>query len=205
MDGSVPYNDPGVKQAYETYGKWATDPAYTVGGAQGTLSTPFLEAIYKPFSDPPEAMMVKQSGFAAGTITDQYPDLVYGTDFDFFGVPGAQGVQGGADWMMAFSDEPAVQAIFTYLSSAQGGEEWARVGFDLTPNNAGAAVYNDASLLKKAEVLSAATGFTPDIGDSIPGGFGSAEFTAVADYINGADLGPLLDNLAEVQAEALAE
>ena len=43
IDGSVSYDDPGVKQAYETYGKWAMDEKYTVGGAQGTLSTPFLE------------------------------------------------------------------------------------------------------------------------------------------------------------------
>lgn len=42
IDGSISYDDAGVQQAYETYGKWAKDPKYTVGGAQGTLSTPFL-------------------------------------------------------------------------------------------------------------------------------------------------------------------
>src|SRR5690606_4865815 len=84
IDGSVPYNDPGVKEAYEIYGKWATDPTYTVGGAEGTLSTGFNDAILKVFSDPPEAYMVKQSGFAGGTITTQYPSLEFGTDYDFF-------------------------------------------------------------------------------------------------------------------------
>ena len=39
ISGKVPYNDAGVKQAYETYGKWAMDPKYTVGGAKGTFST----------------------------------------------------------------------------------------------------------------------------------------------------------------------
>ncbi|HEY6074958.1 MAG TPA: ABC transporter substrate-binding protein, partial [Anaerolineales bacterium] len=33
IDGSVPYDDAGVQKAYETYGKWAKDPKYTVGGA----------------------------------------------------------------------------------------------------------------------------------------------------------------------------
>src|SRR5262245_26077565 len=42
--GNVPYNDAGVKEAYTIYGKWAKDPKYTVGGAQGTLSTNFLDA-----------------------------------------------------------------------------------------------------------------------------------------------------------------
>ena len=78
ISGEIPYNDDGVKQAYETYGKWAKDNKYTVGGATGTVSTPFLDAIFKVFSDPPEAMMVKQSGFAGGESVKQCPDLVDG-------------------------------------------------------------------------------------------------------------------------------
>ena len=203
IDGSIPYNDPGVKEAYQIYGKWATDPQYTVGGAQGTLSTAFLDAIYKVFSDPPEAMMVKQSGFAGGAIAEQYPSLQYGTDYDFFGVPGAQGLQGGSDWMMMFSDSPATQAVVAYLSSDMGGQKWAEVGFDLTPNMAGENSYTDPALQKKADILANAKGFTPDIGVSIPGGFGSAEWKAIVDYVNGADLDTALADVAAVQAEAL--
>ena len=55
----------------------------------GTVSTGFLDAIYKVFSDPAEAMMVKQSGIADGEIAKQFPDLQYGTDYDFFAFPGA--------------------------------------------------------------------------------------------------------------------
>jgi len=203
IDGSVPYNDPAVKEAYEIYGKWAMDPVYTVGGAEGTVSVGFNDAILKVFSSPPEAMMVKQSGFAGGTITETYSDLEYGTGFDFFGVPGAQGLQGGSDWMMSFSDSPAVKALVAYLSSELGGQTWAEVGFDLTPNLAGSTSYVDAALAKKGELLANATGFVPDIGDSIPGGFGSAEFTGITDFVNGGDLDTVLNDLAGVQAEAL--
>ncbi|MBN1311442.1 MAG: carbohydrate ABC transporter substrate-binding protein [Anaerolineae bacterium] len=205
MDGSVPYNDAGVKEAYEIYGKWAADETYAVGGADGTLSTAFLDAIYKPFSDPPEAMMVKQSGFAGSEIAKQFPDLEYGQDYDFFGVPGAQGLQGGSDWMMAFSDKPAVKAIFAYISSDVGGQKWAEIGFNLTPNKAGTNSYTDPILLKNAQILAETQGFTPDIGDTIPGGFGSAEWKAIVDYLNGADLDTVLAEAAQVQAEALAE
>ncbi len=203
MNGTVPYNDPGVKQAYETYGKWATDPKYTVGGAQGTLSTNYNDAILKVFSDPPEAMMVKQSGFASGTITTQYPDMKFGTDYDFFVIPDAKGLQGGSDWMMAFKDTPAVKALVTYLSSPLGGENWAKAGFDLSPNKAAAGNYSDATLQKKAEAFYNTTGFTPDIGDTIPGGFGSAEWKAIVDYLNGGDLDTALKTAADVQAAAL--
>ncbi len=203
IDGSIPYNDAGVKQAYETYGKWAMDPKYAVGGAQGTLSTSFKDAIFKPFSDPPEAMMVKQSGFAGSEIAAQFPDLKQGTDYDFFIVPGAQGLQGGADWMMAFSDKPAVKALVAYLSSPLGGANWAKATFGLSPNKGATGNYTDAALQKLGDALANTKGFTPDIGDTIPGGFGSAEWKAIVDFLNGGDLDAALAAAAAVQAEAL--
>jgi alpha-glucoside transport system substrate-binding protein len=205
IDGSVSYDDAGVKAAYETYGKWAKDPKYTVGGAQGTLSTPFLDAIYKPFSDPPEAMMVKQSGFAGGEVEKKFTDLKQGTDYDFFVVPGAQGLQGGADWMMAFSDSNAVKALVTYLSSTAGGTNWAKATFGLSPNKGAVGNYSDAALVKLDKALSTTKGFTPDIGDSIPGGFGKAEWKAIIDYINGGDLDASLKAAAAAQKEALSK
>jgi alpha-glucoside transport system substrate-binding protein len=203
LDGSVSYDDPGVQQAYETYGAWATDEAYTVGGAQGTLSTPFLEAIYKPFADPPEAMMVKQSGFAGGEISKQFPDLQQGTDYDFFVVPGIQGLQGAVEPMMAFSDSPAVQALVTYLSSTQGGANWAGATFGLSPNMGATGNYTDPALQKLGEAIATTQGFTTDIGDTIPSGFGSAEFQGISEYVNGGDLATILADLAAKQAEGL--
>ena len=199
ISGDVVYNDAGVKQAYETYGKWAKDEAYTVGGAVGTVSTPFLDAIYKVFSDPPEAMMVKQSGFAGGEVAKQYPDLQYGVDYDFFAVPGAQGMQGGADFMMAFSDSPAAQALVSYMTG-RGAVEWATVGFDLSPNSLAAGNYADPALIKKGDALAGAAGFTPDIGDTIPAPFGEAEWKAIVDYVNdAADLDTALQGAADAQ------
>jgi alpha-glucoside transport system substrate-binding protein len=200
IDGSVPYNDPGVTQAYETYGKWATDPTYTVGGAEGTLSTKFGDAIFKPFSDPPEAMMVKQSGFAGAEIAKQFPDLQQGTDYDFFVVPGIQGLQGSIEPMMAFSDKPAVKALVAYLSSAAGGANWAAATFGLSPNKGATGNYTDPALGKLGDAIANTQGFTPDVGDSIPS-FGSAEFAGITDFVNGGDLGAILDDLAQVQAE----
>jgi alpha-glucoside transport system substrate-binding protein len=204
ISGKVPYDDAGVKAAYETYGKWAKDAKYTVGGAAGTVSTGFVDAIYKVFSDPPEAMMVKQSGFAGGEVAKQYPDLAYGVDYDFFGVPGAQGLQGGTDLMMVFNATPAVKALVGYLTSEAGAKKWAEVGFDLSPNTKATGMYADAALAKKGAILATAQGFTPDIGDSIPGGFGNAEWKAIVGYVNDAtDLDTALAEAAKVQAEAL--
>lgn len=203
IDGSIAYDDEGVKQAYETYGKWAKDPAYTVGGAKGTVSTPFLDAIYKPFNAPPEAMMVKQSGFAGGEIAVKFPDLQYGVDYDFFPMPDAQGLQIGATYMMAFRDKPAVRALVAYLSSDLGGADWARASFDLSPNKGAAGNYTDLALVKKGVILANARRVTPDLGDSIPGGFTQAEWRAIVNFISGGDLAHELKAAAEVQAAAL--
>lgn len=203
ISGKVPYNDAGVKQAYETYGKWATDPKYTVGGAQGTLSTPFLDAIYNVFQDPPKAMMVKQSGFAGGEILKKFPDLKYGNDYDFFPFPGAKGLQGGFDWMMSFKNSPAVQALVTYLSSPTGGVNWAKANFGVSPNKGAAGNYQQPDLVKYGEMLANTQGFTPDLGDTIPGGFGKAEWTAIINYVNGKPLDAELANVAKAQSDAL--
>jgi alpha-glucoside transport system substrate-binding protein len=203
ISGKVPYNDAGVKAAYTLYGKWAKDPKYTVGGAQGTLATAYLTAVYMPFTDPPQAMMVKQSGFAGGEIQKKFPDLKYGEDYDFFAVPGAKGLQGGADLTLAFSNKPAVQALVTYLSSAAGAAAWAEAGFDESPNKLAVGHYKDPQLIKKGEALASTSGFTYDIGDTIPGGFGQAEWTAIVNFVNGKDLDTELANVAKVQAEVL--
>jgi alpha-glucoside transport system substrate-binding protein len=179
------------------------DQKYSVGGAQGTLSTPFLQAIYKPFADPPEAMMVKQSGFAGEEIAKQFTSLKQGTDYDFFVVPGIQGLQGSVEPMMAFSDSPAVKALVAYLSSPVGGANWAAATFGLSPNNGAAGNYKDLALQKLGEALASTKGFTPDLGDSITGGFGSAEFKGVTDFINGGNLDTILKDLATKQAEGL--
>jgi len=202
IDGSVSYDDAGVKLAYETYGKWATSDTYTVGGAQGTLSTPFLEAIYKPFADPAEAMMVKQSGFAGVEVAKQFPDLKQGTDYDFFVMPGIQGLQGSIEPMMAFNDTPAVRALVAYLSSDLGGANWAAATFGLSPNNGATGNYTDPALQKLGDAIASTKGFTPDLGDSIPS-FGSAEFKGISEFVNGGDLAAILSDLAAAQKQGL--
>jgi len=205
IKGDTPYDDKGVQQAYETYAKWASDPKYTVGGAQGTLSTNFNDAILKVFSDPPEAMMVKQSGFAQGTITAQHADFKLGTDYDFFVIPDAKGLQGGSDWMMAFTDSAAVKALVTYLSSPEGGKNWAMAGFGLSPNKGAEGNFTDPSLKKLADAFYKTGALTPDIGDSIPGGFGTAEWKAIVDVVNGADIPTELAKVAAVQKQVLGK
>ena len=203
LDGTIPYNDDGVAQAYATYADWALDPTFALGGAEGTLSTGFLDAIYRPFSDPPEAMMVRQASFAEDEIKREFPGLEFGTGYNFFVIPGAQSLQANSDFMIAFSDTPAVRALVTYLSSPEGAVNWAKTGFGLSPNKAAAGHYTDPSLKKKAEAFYSTQGLTPTFDAIIGGNFSEAQRQAVVDYLSGADLQSVLSEVAAAQAEAL--
>jgi alpha-glucoside transport system substrate-binding protein len=203
ISGKVSYDDQGVQDAYATYFKWASDAKYTVGGADGTVNTKFLDAIYKVFSNPAEAMMVKQSGFAGGSVATQFPTLKYGTDYDFFEFPGVQGLQGGADFMFTFSDNAAAKALISYLTGTVGGENWAKANFGLSPNMNADGNYTDPQSIKLSSILSSATGFTFDIGDAIGAPFNEAEFKGVVDVVQGNDIATELATIATAQSESI--
>ena len=167
------WNDPGVKETWEIYGDWAMDDSSALGGAKGTVSTGFIDAIFAVFSDPPQASMVKQSGFSGGVVGGQYPELEYGTDYAFFVIPGTGGdpaaMQVGGDAMAVFSDKPAVKAVVDYLTSETGAKAWAASGFDLSPNmKATRDSYTDPISADKADALLAAPAVSFDVGDLLP-------------------------------------
>ena len=112
-------------------------------------------------------------------------------------------MQGGADFLMAFGTSPATQALVAYLTGAEGAIAWAHAGFDLSPNSHAVGQYTDPQLAKKAEALAAASGFTPDLGDSIPAPFGDTEFKAVVDAVQGNDIASALAPVAAAQQEGL--
>jgi alpha-glucoside transport system substrate-binding protein len=203
ISGKVPYNDPGVIAVYKIYQKWASDPAYTVGGANGTVNTKFLDAIYKAFSNPPQAMMVKQSGFAGGSIATQYPALKYGTDYDFFPFPGGKGLQGGADFMMAFSNKPAAQALIAYLTGPVGGQNWAKANFSLSPNKNASGNYTDAQEIKFDGMLSKTSGFTFSMGDALGAPFNDAQWKGIVKIVQGADIASTLAGVAAAQTQSV--
>ncbi len=205
VDGSVKYNDAGVLAAYQQYVKWASDPKFTVGGATGTVNTNFADALLQPFSEPPKAMMVGQAGFAAGDIFAAFPTLKYGTDYAFFGFPGAQGVQGSYDLMYAFTNNADVKALLAYLTGPVGSANWAATGFSIDPNKQAQGKFLDPVISDMAKILANAKGFTPDIGDTIGGTFQTAEWTAIVNSVQGKDIQTELNTAEAAQMSTLGK
>jgi hypothetical protein len=56
-----------------------------------------------------------------------------------------------------------------------------------------------------AEILASASGFTPDIGDTIPAPFGTAEWTAIINVVQGQDIQTQLNTVEQAQMQALGK
>jgi alpha-glucoside transport system substrate-binding protein len=204
--GATAWDDPGVVEAWALYADWAAN--YGAGGSEGAITTPFGDAILLPFQDPPAAWMIKQSGFAGSAfIQPNFPDYVFGEDFDFFVLPTADGepvaMQTGGDFMGVFNNTPAAQAVMAYFSSAAGASAWAASGFDLSPNSAvDLAAYTDEIAAAKAAALSEAPDVSFDVGDLLPAGLGQAEFDGITAVVGGADAAETLAGIQEQMADA---
>ena len=198
----VAWTDPAIKEAFEIYYGICGSDTYALGGAQGTLNTSFLNSLYPPFEDPPEAYMVRQASFAGGSIGEQFPDLVAGEDYTFFMFPaisediGAP-MQGGADVMALFNaDNPSAVALMNYMFGAEGGKALAASGWGLSPNNnVTASDYESALQGQAATLMNEAPAFSFDADDRFPGGLNVDYWQAVVEYLNGGDLDEALDRM----------
>ncbi|MGA7192628.1 MAG: extracellular solute-binding protein [Anaerolineales bacterium] len=203
ISGKVPYNDPGVMSAYQIYQKWASDPKYTVGGSKGTVSTNFNDAILQVFSSPPKAMMVDKATFAAGSITQQYPNLKLGTDYNAFAFPGAKGVQVSADFMYAFSNSPAAQALIAYWTSDLGGQNFAATNWGLSANKASTGHFTDPLMTTLSNIFANASGYAFSTGDAIGDPYSTAQWKAVVNVAQGQDIKTNLDTVAAAQTQSI--
>jgi alpha-glucoside transport system substrate-binding protein len=198
VDGSIPFTDARVKEAWERWGEIALSPGNVVqGGATGINATGFVDASFPPFRDPPEAAMFYLGGFAAGFISGQFPDAVAGEDFDFFPFPGG-GVAGGANLVYAFNDDETTQSLMQYLASAQAQQIWVNLtGFNSVHKDIDFSRYPDPVSERLARSLLDAQAFRFDLDDTIGGGFQQAFWVGATEYLSNPD--DLDDILASIE------
>ncbi len=199
LDGSVPFTDPAVKEAWEKFGEIAlTEGWVSQGDGEAINATAFADAILPPFSDPPTAAMHHQASFAASIIVEGFPDAVAGEDFDFFPWPGGAAI-GGGNLVMAFNSDDATCSLMSWLASAESHEIWAARGGYLSPN---AAVSPDAytSVIDAAQAarLAEATAFRFDLDDFFGGALQTTFWAGVTKFL--ADPTTLDSVLADIEA-----
>jgi alpha-glucoside transport system substrate-binding protein len=201
ITGDTAWNDPAMVDAWNMYVDWVK--MYNAGGTDGAITTNFSDAILMPFQDPPQAWMVKQSGFAgSATIQPNFENFEYGKDFAFFVLPGVDGnpapMQVGGDFMGVFNNTPAVQAVIMFLSGPAGASAWAQAGFDLTPNNTvNTDDYPDQLTKDKADALANAPDVSFDVGDASSAEVGQAEFDGITEAVSGGNVQDILNGIED--------
>ncbi len=169
----IPWTDPSVKDALDVLAQLFGDAQLVEPGA---VQRTFPESVTEVFGADPKAGTVFEGDFVAGNIADDGNSVV-GENALFYDFPSVNGsgpsVVGGGDAAIAFNDDPATQALMTYLASPESASIWVPNGGLTSPNkNVDPSLYPDDVSRQIAEALTGAETFRFDMSDLTPTAFG---------------------------------
>ncbi|HEU0041389.1 MAG TPA: ABC transporter substrate-binding protein [Jiangellaceae bacterium] len=198
----IPFNDPAVLAAAQTFGDVMFKQGYVLGGAQSTPDVAFGDAPLPMFQDPPGCWLHRQASF----INANFPeDAEAGVDYDWFPLPpiDQEGTLYAGELTVVGSNRPEVvdflnRFIAEDVQCEMGGvQASSRISpnVDVGPECYANDILADASVIL-TEALSSGTGRF-DASDLMPAEVGSGSFwTGMIDYMRG---GP--DNVEQVLDE----
>ncbi|HHG90199.1 MAG TPA: carbohydrate ABC transporter substrate-binding protein [Devosia sp.] len=202
VTNEMPFNDPRVVAAIETFGMFARNDDWVDGGAAAVGSTDFRDSPKGLFAVPPKCYMHRQASF----IPAFFPEgTELGTDADFFYFPAyaekdlGRPVLGGGTLFAITNDSEAAQAFVRYLQKPEAQEIWMGLAGFLTPHTGvDTSKYANDTLRKLGAILANATTFRFDGSDLMPGAIGAGSFwTGMVDYTSGKSAQEVAD---EIQA-----
>jgi len=205
----IPWTDPAVKTAWETFGQIARNEDYVWGGTVGVLSTNFGDSPAPMFEEPPGCYMHRQASF----ITGFFPEgLVAGEDYDFFPLPPIDEQWGtpaliAGDVIVMFNDTPEVRQLVEYLAGPEPQEIWAALGGFISANkNVSLDAYPDDLTRKMAQAITQAEVARFDGSDLMPAAVGAGSFwSGVLDYVGGTDLDTVLEEIEATAVDAYGQ
>ncbi len=202
VSNDMPFNDPKVIEAVETFGMFARNDDYVAGGAAGVASTDFRDSPKGMFDSPPQCYMHRQASF----IPAFFPEgTVVGEDADFFYFPAfeekdlGKPVLGAGTLFAITNESEGAHALVEFLRSPEAHESWMAAGGFLSPH-LGADLSSFESDAERAvnEILLNATTFRFDGSDLMPGGIGAGTFwTGMVDYVGGASAEDVTTSIQE--------
>lgn len=204
VSNEIPFNDPRIVNAIETFGFFALNDDYVDGSADSLASIFFGDSPNGLFANPAKCYMHRQASFIPAFFQEPQKNNV-GTDVDFFYFPAYEGkdlgkpVLGGGTLLTMMNESEAAHVFMDYLTSPIAHELWmAGEGF-LTPHSgANLEAYSSDLLRKQGEIFLNATTFGFDASDMMPGAIGAGSFwTGMVDYTNGKSAQQVAD---EIQA-----
>lgn len=207
VDGELAWSSDEIRQAWESFGAWATDPAFVAGGPDTVLTSPFGNGGDCLFSEPPGCLMHHQASFITTFFEENNPDVAEaGVTYDFFAMPEIEfdGVTYAGDLFGMFNDTSEAQALMEYLVTAEAQQIWVERGGALSSNQAVPLdAYPDDASRRSADLLVGAEVLRFDGSDLMPAEMNDAFWGGVLEFIQNPDgLDDILANLDDVQASA---
>ncbi len=120
----IPFDDPAVKAAAETFGEIMFTEGYVLGGPENTPSVPFGDAPLPMFEDPPGCWLHRQASF----INAFFPEgTEAGVDYDWFPFPpiDQEGTLFAGELAVVFSNRPE---IVDFLEAFMGEDVQCAMG-----------------------------------------------------------------------------
>jgi len=207
-DGTLPWTSPEVKDAFEQFGKVATD-ASVAGGIQGALSTGIASGYDGLVTDPIGCQAAIWGAWTAGLINGSTKSVKPGENLDFMAIPASDPQYASTEIFqaapfVAFKGDDATKAFLEYLASPEeqallaSADQWAVANLKVP-----SSTYK-SPLLKKAADTYFGSGVKLSAGPNIlASGAVSTEFyKAIVDFMT--DPSQLDAILARVDAAAKA-
>jgi hypothetical protein len=173
------WTDASVKTALTEMGQIVGNSANLAGGSSGALQTDFPTCVTDAFSTPSKGAIVFEADFVGGAITSS-TKAKPGTDFNaavfptIKAGPNASAVEIGGDMLVAFRDNPAIEAFVKFLATAPAAEAWAKQGgFGTGNKHVPASIYPDAITRATEAPLGTAKSVVFDMSDEQPPSFGA--------------------------------
>jgi ABC-type glycerol-3-phosphate transport system substrate-binding protein len=171
----IPWTDPTVTAALKTMAQVLGNTSNLAGGTSGAVQTDFPTSVNNVFQNPPKAAIVFEGDFVPGVATVKAKP---GTDYNVFAFPSIGGsgpaVEVGGDTIVAFNDNPAIQAFMKFLGTSAAAAAWAKVGGFATANeHMPLSVYPDAITKITAGAIAQAKTVVFDMSDQQPSSFGA--------------------------------
>ncbi|MEV1159658.1 ABC transporter substrate-binding protein [Micromonospora chokoriensis] len=200
---SIPFNDPKIVDAVDRAGTILKNEKYVNGGFGGVKSittTSFQEAGVPVTTG--KCAMHRQASFYANQFPEGTKVAEDGDAFAFYfpAIDPAKGkpVLGAGEFVVAYADRPEVQAVQTYLASAEYVNSRAKLGNWVTANNK-LDIANVASPIDKlsVQILQDKTGtFRFDGSDLMPAAVGAGTFwKGMVEWLNGKQTAPVLQGI----------
>lgn len=205
----IAWTHPAVKNAWQTFGRFAANPRVVFGGRQGVLSTNFGESPFPMFTTPPRCYLHHQATFIQDFIQKQFPQLKPVEDFAFVEFPAinpsiSKAVVAAGDIFGMFRDTPQARALMRWLVTPQAQAIWVRRGGALSANRrVSLDAYPDALSREAARILTTAEVVRFDGSDLMPEAVNSAFWKGTLDYVgNPSQLDQILRRIEQIARRA---